>query len=207
MKTVIFDFDGTLADSVSIALRLYNDFSDVYGVEQINGIDEARQLLSLGYAKAMKAKKITPLKLITLVRLASKEMPKHMPEVVPYSGIVETVSKLKSQGYGIGVLTSNQEAIVRGFLSAHKFPEFDFVVSEKTLFRKDKALKKIIKKYKLSTEEIVFVGDEPRDMQAAAKLGVKSVGVTWGLAGVEGFGKSQPDILVNSASEIVQAIG
>lgn len=207
MKTIIFDFDGTLADSVSLALRMYNDFSGVYEVEPVEGIEEARRLLALGYAKAMRAKKITPLKLVTLVRLASKEMPKHMLEVVPYPGIVEMVTDLKSLGYRIGVLTSNQESIVRSFLSAHRFPEFDFVVSEKTLFRKDKALKKIIKKYKLSTEEIVFVGDEPRDMQAAAKLGVKSVGVSWGLAGVEGFGKNQPDILVNNASELVHAIG
>lgn len=206
MKTVIFDFDGTLADSISLAIELYNQFADEYSVLPIDDLAEARSLAKLGYSKAMRVKRITPLKLLALVRTGSRELPKHMSRVLPYPGIVEAVSRIKTKGYRLGILTSNQGPLVQNFLQAHSFPAFDFVVSEKTLFRKDKALRKIMKRYKLIADEVVFVGDEPRDIQAAIRLGVKSIGVTWGLAGIEGFGESTPDSFVSTADELVAAI-
>ena len=133
-------------------------------------------------------------------------MRQHMTEVKPYEGIVEGLQELKASGYRLGVLTSNEEHLVREFLETHQYPLFDFVVSEKTLFGKDKALRKIMKKFTLERDNVVYVGDEPRDVAACRKAGIAVLGVSWGLAGVEGFGKHPPDILVHDCQELVAAI-
>jgi len=136
----------------------------------------------------------------------SKEMHSHMDVVDPYDGIVEMLHQLQEIGYSIGVLTSNQTALVQEFFKKHNFPIFDFVVSEKTIFGKDKALKRIIKRYGLEKDQILYVGDEPRDVTASRKAGVHVIGVTWGLAGVEGFEKTAPDKLVKSPKELLNSI-
>jgi phosphoglycolate phosphatase len=84
----------------------------------------------------------------------------------------------------------------------HKFPSFDFVVSEKTIFGKDKALKRIIKRYGLNKEHVIYVGDEPRDVKASLSAGVKVIAVTWGLGGKEGFEKVTPTALVDTPHEL-----
>ena len=141
-----------------------------------------------------------------MVLTITREMRHHMSEVKPYEGIVEALQELKAEGYRLGVLTSNQEHLVREFLETHQYPLFDFIVSEKTLFGKDKALRKIMKKFSLDTSEVVYVGDEPRDVVACRKANISVIGVSWGLAGVDGLGKTPPDVLVHKPSELVKAV-
>lgn len=203
--TVIFDFDGTLANSVDLMFDLYNSHSEEYGYLPISK-DEFPELRRMGYAKAMRQKKIKARKLPKIIMVLSREMHQHMNKVYPYDGIVEVLRKLQELGFSIGVLTSNQATLVNEFFVNHNFPEFDFVVSEKTIFGKDKALKRIIKRFGLQKDQIVYVGDEPRDVTASRKAGIQVIGVTWGLAGVEGFEKIIPNHLVHSPKELLKTI-
>lgn len=129
-----------------------------------------------------------------------------MDEVEPFAGIVDVLRELQKKGFSIGVLTSNQAVVANEFFEAHDFPKFDFVVSEKTLFGKDRALRRIIKRFGLEKNQVLYVGDEPRDVSASRKAGVQVLGVTWGLAGVEGFAQKMPDKLVNSPKDLLSTI-
>jgi phosphoglycolate phosphatase len=204
-KTVIFDFDGTLANSISVALKIYNQFADGFGTQPVTEAD-LPALRKLGYKKAMKAKNVKIYMLPKMLLVLTKELKKHMHEVKPYPGIAQALEKLKSQGYSIGILTSNQEGLVQEFINVHKFPSFDFLVSEKTLFGKDKALKRIIRRHGLNKHEVIYVGDEPRDSAASRRTGIVFVGVTWGLAGSDGYGNKQPNYLVSTPSELVKVL-
>ncbi len=203
--TVIFDFDGTLANSVDLMFRMYNQHAEEFGYLSIKR-EEFPELRRMGYTKAMRAKKIKARRLPKIAMTLSKEMHNHMNDVRPYEGVVEMLQELQKSGYSIGVLTSNQAPLVQDFFNNHDFPAFDFVISEKTIFGKDKALKRIIKRYDLDKNQILYVGDEPRDVTASRKAGVQVLGVSWGLAGVEGFEKAMPDKIVDSPNELLQTI-
>lgn len=208
-QVVIFDFDGTLANSVSVAIRLYNDHAEHFGALPVSETElpELRQVVrDQGYAKALKLKRIRLSRLPAMVLTISKEMRAHMSEVKPYDGIIVALGELKAKGYRLGVLTSNQEHLVREFLETHSYPLFDFIVSEKTLFGKDKALKRIIKKFALDRRGVVYVGDETRDTVACKKAGIDVIAVAWGLAGPDGFTKAPPTLLINSPKELVVAV-
>jgi phosphoglycolate phosphatase len=202
---IIFDFDGTLANSVGLMIDLYNEHAVEFNYQPV-ALSEFPTLRRMGYRKALKSKGIKYRVLPKMAKIIASQMHGRMNEVKPYDGIIRTLEELMSEGYSIGVLTSNQASLVKDFLKVHKFPEFDFVVSEKTIFGKDKALKRIIHRYDLSREQIVYVGDEPRDVQASLKAGVSVVAVTWGLGGKEGFDSVTPTAIVNSPKELKETI-
>jgi len=208
-QVVIFDFDGTLANSISLAIRIYNEHASHFGALPVaeSELPEMRRIgREEGYKKAMDYKKVRISRLPAMVLTVSREMRQHMSEVKPYDGIITALQELKAEGYRLGVLTSNQEHIVREFLETHQYPLFDFIVSEKTLFGKDKALKRIIKKFALDKRGVVYVGDEPRDVTACHKADIDVIGVTWGLAGVGGFVKAVPTVVIDSPTELVATI-
>ncbi len=204
-KTVIFDFDGTLANTLDLVARIYNDNAGSFGAKQID-LSNMPHYRRLGYKKAMKEAGIRWTVLPKLVLFISREMKKHMGEVKPYEGIVPTLKKLQSDGVSIGVLTSNNAGLVHDFFKAHDFPTFDFVVSEKTLFGKEKALKRILKRHGLQREQVLYVGDEPRDITSCNKAGIKVIGVTWGVGGKEALAITKPDFQVDTALELYQTI-
>ncbi len=203
--TVIFDFDGTLANSIDLVFRLYNKHAEQFGYLPLTK-QEFPSLRKLGYKKAMKAKNIRYSMFPRIVLTIGREMRQHMDEVLPYEGIVSMLEGLRHSGFSIGVLTSNQAPLVKEFFRKHNFPDFDFVVSEKTLFGKDKALKRILKRHELSREQVIYVGDEPRDVTASHKAGIQVIGVSWGLGGVEGLQPAKPDVLVHSPTELLDTI-
>lgn len=204
-KTIIFDFDGTLANSVDLIFDLYNEHATEFGYDPV-AWDEIPELRRMSYAKAMKTKKVKARRLPKILLTLSKEMHSRMDDVQPYAGIVEVLHELRKLGFSIGVLTSNQAPLVNTFFKKHSFPLFDFVVSEKTIFGKDKALKRIIKRYGLDSSQIIYIGDEPRDVTASRKAGVRVIGVSWGIAGLEGFEKVIPDTLVHTPGELLAII-
>jgi len=203
--TVIFDFDGTLANSLDLVARLYNENAHKYGALPID-MNDLPEYRKLGYKKAMKKAKIRWTVLPRLVLFVSREMKKNMGEVKPYDGVVDVLNEIREQGISIGVLTSNDGALVHDYLENNNFPVFDFIVSEKTMFGKEKALKRIMKRHGLQRERVVYVGDEPRDITACNKAGIKVIGVTWGVGGREGLASTPPDWLVDTPQELKDTI-
>lgn len=204
-QTVIFDFDGTLANTVELVMRIYNEHAAQFGAEQVSA-EEFPELRKLGYKKAMKAKNLHWRHVPHLAYILRSGIHQHLQEVRPYDGVREMLHDLKNADLTIGVLTSNDGTLVQEFLETHEFPLFDFVVSEKAIFGKDKALKKIMHRHELTPDQVVYVGDEPRDVTASKKAGVYVIGVTWGFGGPESMEATQPDKTVSTVSELKEAI-
>lgn len=203
--TVIFDFDGTLANTIDLVARIYNEHAAEFGSDTVSA-DEFPKLQKMGYKKALKAKKLRWHVLPRVVVVVRREMRQHMNEVKPYAGIKDMLEELKYKGVSIGVLTSNDGALVHEFLDSHNFPMFDFVVSEKTIFGKDKALRRIMERHDLDKNNVIYVGDEPRDVSASKKADIKVIGVTWGFGGIPGMKSSKPDKTVTTVAELKGAI-
>ncbi|MCA9323920.1 HAD hydrolase-like protein [Candidatus Saccharibacteria bacterium] len=203
--TVIFDFDGTLADTPKLVVEIYNEHADEFGVLPVK-TEQIPYLRTLGYKRGMKALKIRWKILPKLILLMPKEMKKRMNEVYPYPGIVTLLEELKSSGLTVGVLTSNSAELVQTFFKSHNFPKLDFTVTEKTLFSKEKALRKLLKARGLNRDKVIYVGDEPRDIVSCNKAGIKVIGVTWGLGGKEALAITRPDIQVDTVEQLKKAI-
>jgi len=204
-KTIIFDFDGTLADSVGLMIDLYNKHSEQFGYKKLQK-NELQELQTMNYFKVIKIKQIKLHLIPKILLFMKKEMKKRISEVKPHPGIKEVLKKLKKDGCYVGVLTSNNKSLVEKFFKLHNVPEFDFVVSENSLFGKDNALKRIIKKRSLLLSEVLYVGDETRDVIASNKVGINVIGVEWGISGEKGLAMRNPDRIVKDSKELYRAI-
>ncbi len=204
-KTVIFDFDGTLADTLELLVKIYNKKAPEFGSRpfDISKLDYYREI---GYRKAMKELDLKLHSLPRFLLVAKKDFESHINEAEPHNGIRKMLQKLRKSGYQLGILTSNDQDLVKKFVKTHNFGEFEFIVSEKNFFGKYKGLKKLIKEYQLDRKNLLYVGDEPRDVSASHRAGIAVIGVSWGIAGKSGFKHAQPDELVTSVDQLYQTI-
>jgi phosphoglycolate phosphatase-like HAD superfamily hydrolase len=58
----------------------------------------------------------------------------------------------------------------------------------------------------LSAEEIVYVGDETRDIEASKKIHVKVIAVSWGFNSREALAKQKPEFLIHKPSELIEVM-
>jgi phosphoglycolate phosphatase-like HAD superfamily hydrolase len=63
-----------------------------------------------------------------------------------------------------------------------------------------------MKQNRLNPDEIVYVGDETRDINSAKKSGVKAIAVGWGFNSPEILSKHNPDYLAVQPQELTTAI-
>lgn len=206
IKYIIFDFDGTLADSVDAALHIYNRVAREYKCKPIIG--EARDLLSAkNPTRYFKEYGVTPFKLFLLIFRVRKELGNHMHEIPLVEGIDKSLRMLKEAGYRLGILTSNSKKNVEKFLEHNRMTDvFSFIYSGRHLFGKDKVIGKIIRKERLTDGGVVYVGDETRDVLAMKKIHVPVIAVSWGLSPGTKLETLHPSRLISSPAELTPTL-
>jgi phosphoglycolate phosphatase len=200
MPTLIFDFDGTLADSFELAIDI------AYGLTGLPPIDakDVARLRRLPLLKAIREIGI-PLHRVPRLLLAGRQaMHERINEVRPFAGIVETLQTLHQSGYHMLVMSSNSEQNVRTFLRINKAEHyFDGVYGGVGLFNKSAALKKLLRRNHIPASDCFYIGDEARDITAASKVGIRPVAVMWGYQAAETLADHQPYALVATPPELI----
>jgi len=204
VKTVVFDFDGTIANTFEALVDIFNKLSPAYGLMKItkNQIDYWRKKPSKDVLKDLK---ISPFKLPFLIRKIKKELDKEISKVSPTVGLRRVLSSLKKH-FELGILTSNSESNVDKFLRRNKLNLFDFIYTQSGLFSKNRAIRTLLKKRKLKPEELIFVGDETRDIEAARDLKVPIIAVGWGFNSSSVLRKYKPDFLVDKPQSLFKVL-
>ncbi len=61
-----------------------------------------------------------------------------------------------------------------------------------------------MRKKQLTPEEIIYVGDETRDIDASKKINIKVIAVSWGFNSGEALSRHKPDFLIHQPSELIE---
>lgn len=202
MKVILFDFDGTIVDSVDAGILITNRLAKEFGFPPF---DEATlaELKNLGSRGALKRSRIPVWKLPFLIRRFTHELKQEIPSLKLFPGMQETLIELKRQGYILGIVSTNSVKNIEEFLRVQKlFSVFDVISANHSLFGKSRLIQKIIRQQKLQPNQVYYVGDETRDIEAAKKSGVRSIAATWGLNSAEILLKYEPDFLINHPTEL-----
>ena len=75
------------------------------------------------------------------------------------------------------------------------------------MFSKHKVLRKFLQKNFLTPEEVIYVGDETRDIEAAKKIKMKAIAVSWGFNSKEALAAQNPEFLIHKPNELIDVIG
>jgi phosphoglycolate phosphatase len=119
-KTLIFDFDGTLADSFELVVDIAHDLS---GVPRQTEAQIAR-LRRLPLIKATRELGIPVHKLPVMLVKGRQMMHERMNEVHPFPGVADAVRDLKEAGFHMLVTSSNSGQNVRTFLRANNLEQY-----------------------------------------------------------------------------------
>ncbi len=197
---LIFDFDGTICDSIKSSVDIINEICTEMGYKKTS----VKELKTIGIKGLIKLRKIPVYKVPKIVSVYRKRVETiyKYKYSVPFYGIKAVLKEL-SKNHNLGILTSNKNEIVQNFIDKYKLNFFSFIYSEKDIFGKDKRLKKIILKYNLKRDETYYIGDETRDIDAAKKLKLKTIAVTWGFESKELLEKTNPDKIITKPNDLL----
>lgn len=204
-KIIIFDFDGTIADTFYSLINIANELAEDYGYKKIEK-REIKSMKNKNIKHILRERGISIFKIPFFIKKGNEKLDKNIKNVNIFPGIKKILVKLKKQKYKIGIITSNSKNNIKKFLKKYKIDFFDFIYSGISIFGKDQKIKKLLKKYKLKPEQVIYVGDEIRDIEAAKKSKIKIISVTWGFNSKNILKKQNPDFLVNKPQEIIKII-
>src|SRR5690606_2302130 len=199
---VIFDFDGTIADTFPQLLSIGQELTG-HSVTP----DEIERLRNMPIRAIMKEFKIPYYKVPAYLVQGRKLLTKRADEIELVAGLEDVLRELKQKGYNLQIVSSNSVPIIAHFLNRHKIEHyFDSVHGNVGLFSKAQSLKKIIRKNKYNIDDCLYVGDELRDVEAAHKIKLKIIAVTWGFNGHKLLEQAKPQRLAINPKQLVKYI-
>ena len=199
---VLWDFDGTLADTLSQAAEIYNRLAAKHRLSVIADRDAVRDMTTREFRKAHR---IPFYKIPRLFRdfLRAQRTEQRHPPMFP--AVVEVLRELKSAGLNMGVVSSNQTQHILSCLTEHGVADrFAFCVGSSRLQGKHRAIRKALRDNSASPEVTLYVGDEIRDIEAARKAGIDTAAVSWGLNTAEALQRHNPTWLIDEPGQIVE---
>ncbi|HYD34798.1 MAG TPA: HAD-IA family hydrolase [Vitreimonas sp.] len=205
MPTLIFDFDGTLADTLQLTVELFNQLAPKYHLQTL-GEKDVTTLKDKSAREILKLSGLSPFKLPFLVYDMQQAMKGRIVDFNIFPGLKSVLNKLKKNGVTLGIVTSNSQENVTAFLENNNLKVFDFVHSEKNLWGKGAVLKKVIKNLKLNPAEVFYVGDEVRDIEAARAADLSVISVTWGFNSRKVLSEHHPDHIIDQPEELLSKV-
>ncbi|OGX34210.1 MAG: hypothetical protein A3C36_04950 [Omnitrophica WOR_2 bacterium RIFCSPHIGHO2_02_FULL_52_10] len=200
---LIFDFDGTIADTFHKLLEIGNRLSVEFDFKKIED-EEVEELKHKSARETIAHLNIPLLKIPQIIAKAKRELNKEIGLIKPIHGLKEILIQLKSLGLRMGILTSNSLKNVHNFLDNNSLNFFDFVQTTPKIWSKNRSLMTLIDKQHLKIADVIYIGDETRDIIAAQKAGIRTIAVTWGYNSRRALENHRPDFLIHSPQELYQ---
>ncbi|GAB3711701.1 HAD-IA family hydrolase [Spirosoma flavus] len=185
-KLIIFDFDGTLADSFPYFLRTINTLADTYKFPKIDEQDVDR-LRGLDARQMMQRAKLPAWKIPLIARSFIQLMARDIDQIRLFDGMTELLKKLANQGVKLAIVSSNSEENIRRVLGNESASLITYYGCGTSLFSKQHKFRRAMTKSKVQPQETLCVGDEVRDIEAAQAATIPFGAVSWGY--------TRPDVL------------
>ncbi len=178
-RLVIFDFDGTLADTFGWFALTINKIAEKYHFRKVDpsehdtvrGFDARAVLKHLG---------VPMWKIPLIAGHMRKLMSRDIHQIRLFEGIDDLLRRLSSLGATLAVVSSNSRANIRHVLGAEVAALVSYYECGVSVFGKEAKLKKVLRQSGIAPREAIYIGDEIRDCKAARDMGIAFGGASWG---------------------------
>lgn len=206
MSLIIFDFDGTIADSLEIFIEATNRLAGKFGYQQISS-SQISLFRTLSLRKMIQQLRVPTWKLPFFLRSFRKELNQLMIDLQLVDGMKEALLDINQQNYRLGIVTSNSRQNVESFLQLQGlYHLFEFIYGGQVLSGKARVLKKLARLNRVEPKQLVFIGDETSDVKSAKQVGLTNIAVSWGFNDREILVESAPDVLIDYPEQLLAAI-
>ena len=213
IKAVLFDLDGTLANSLSDLADSTNYALSEMGFPT-HEREEYKYLVGDGIPKLIEralsvGEKTEENKKKCLDIFMERYNEHYHDKTVAYDGIPDMLSELKAEGLKIAVISNKAEEMAVKVVEKLFGGMFDVVAGKREGFptKPDPALTlEVIRQLGVKPQECVLVGDSGMDMAAAVNAGAAPVGVLWGFRLEDELIKNGAEYTIKSPAEIPEII-
>lgn len=198
-----FDFDGTLADSLHCFVACLREASARHGfrrleddmVEEVRGLSGRQLMTWLG----------VPLWKVPAIAADMRRQMGTQASAIPlFPGMAAALRQLKANGVRLAIATSNSRQNVEAIVGPELAADIDHWSCGISLFGKAGRLRAIARRHGLSPAQLIYIGDEIRDAEAAREAGVRFRGVSWGYTRAEVLQRHCDAPLLSQAQDIVE---
>jgi len=207
LKSVLFDLDGTLIDSIPLIrssfIHTFNQLGIPWGKGEVLG--------TIGLPLRDVAKHYAPGNEELFLDVYAKYQREVQEEMLhPFPGTIDSLIHIRKKGYLTGVVTSKRRKPTRESLNITGINDFiDVVVTvEDTDQPKPHpdSLLSALKQLSVPPAEAVYIGDSIYDIMTGKNAGTATIGVTWGIAAKKDLANQHPDFLVDTWEELITAL-
>jgi phosphoglycolate phosphatase len=204
-RLIIFDFDGTLADSFPWFCRILNEIADRFGFRRTEP-HEIDALRTMGARDLMRHFGIPAWKMPFIAHHVRKRKSKELEQTRLFDGVDRMLRELSDAGIAIALVTSNSEANARAILGTENADLIRTYECGVSMFGKASRFRKVLRRTGIPAAAAICIGDEIRDLEAACKEGIAFGAVTWGYTVPEALLAQAPTTVFHSVGEIVDKL-
>jgi phosphoglycolate phosphatase len=202
ITALIFDFDGTIADSAEIFIE---SLAEVLRRSAFTE-HETRELSHLNLQQLSQKFHVKKWQLPLISYRGRKKILTKMHRVEIFKGMSQAIEKL-AKDYSLYILSSNSKPAIESFLDKYKLRDyFKDVYAGTSLAAKAKRLQKLVLKESVQVGRCIYIGDEVRDVEAAKRLSMKCVAVGWGYSSKKALLEMKPDKFCDKPVHLINAI-
>ena len=211
-KLLIFDLDGTIADTLCSIMEAVNMCMKHYGFAQ-KSYDEVRAAVGNG-ARVLIMNTMPAEQASDPAR--AEEIYKYFQTCYSatynhidgcYEGMKEAMLELRDRGYTLAVLSNKPDAYVKGIIaSLFDARTIPIAMGETELPKKPDptAPHYIAKTRGYAPDECVFIGDSDVDIRTAQNSGMTSIAVSWGFRLRTALEECAPDMIIDHPSQLLE---
>lgn len=213
IKLVIFDLDGTLADTLKDLGTAMNAALKQEGLPSYP-MDDYRHFVGNGIDNLVKvtmADVYTPEGAVRVKAGFYAYYADHCTDyTAAYDGLSELLERLEEIKTATAVISNKPDRFVPGILQK-LYPKHRFLYAwgQREEFPRKPSPESLLKMIELSgvdKDEVLYAGDSDVDVVFAHNAGIKVCGVSWGFRGAEELITAGADYLVNSTEELYTQI-
>jgi phosphoglycolate phosphatase len=208
-KTVIFDLDGTLINTLEDLTDCMNTALGEFGFEPITQ-QQCRPLLGIGLRhlceNCLPSDK-SELTDVFMARYRELYNRNYLVKSAPYEGIMDMAGALAARGVKMAVVTNKNEDIsavmIEKVFGSELFPIVRGAVNGIGCKPDPAVTLDTVAKLGSTPEQTLFVGDGEADLDVARNAGIESVWVSWGFRSLNELEGREPNHIINHPMEIL----
>ena len=184
INAVLYDFDGTLADTTELVMECYRRTMEQHlgevppAVEWLRGFGTPLEVQMNRFARSREQ----CAEMLATYRFYQEEQAERL--VRPFAGVIDTLDALRERGVAMAIVTSrHKESTLRGIDLCGLTERFREIVTPEDVTSPKPHPEPVLialERLGVAAENAIFVGDSPHDVASGREAGTETAAALWG---------------------------
>ena len=193
-QLVIFDFDGTLADSLPWVRSVFDDVARRWGFRPLSAGDD-QALRQMRTDALLRYLGVPGWKIPLIAADMRRRMSRDIHVIQLFPGVASMLEQLAAAGPRLGIVSSNATGNIKQVLGARLWGLLHYTECGAGIAGKHRRLTRLLRRARVQPQHAIYIGDEIRDIDAARRAGTAAGAVAWGCNPAQTLAHQRPDLL------------